>query len=319
MREMVLNHASLVADNRYVATEWLIGLSKGISAIRSDGIVTSPMRAGKYFYEIQCTADAKVLDLIIEMLSTPSTEEAQLLMELDSKSLALPLNDANQDVTDEDTELRLMMPFDPPLSMADGTSLLYCAIADGIAVGFPSDPVWEQDQIDVYFEELSTDGGELGEVSETIDNLTRLDHAVAIVERHRTNMRDVSTFGELWDLRGEMFPNLLFGFDVEGQLGRINPSALSAVTKKLSMLDGDAGKWRTSDTAMPEWSCRVRSESTSVRNNPSLIEARRFRSCNGNREIFEWHADFGYDRIHFRFDAQTKEVEIGYIGEHLPL
>ena len=316
MREMVLNHASLVADNRYVATEWLIGLSKGISAIRSDGVVKSPMRAGKYFYEIQCTVDATLLDLTIEMLSTPSIEEAQLLMELDSKSLALPLNDANQDMTEEDSGLRLVTPFEPPLSMADVGPLLYCAIADGIAVGFPSDPVWEQDQINVYFEELSPDGSEL---NETIDNLTRPEHTTGIVERHRANTRDVSNLGELWDRRVEIFPNLVFGPDVEGQLGQINPRASKAIEKKLSMLDRDTGKWKTAGTAMPEWSCRVRPESNSVRNNPSLIEARRFRSSNGNSEIFEWHADFGYDRIHLRFDAQTKEVEIGYIGEHLPL
>ena len=53
---------------------------------------------------------------------------------------------------------------------------------------------------------------------------------------------------------------------------------------------------------------------------PALIEERRFRSCSGNTKIFEWHALFGNSgRIHFWFDAQTKEVEIGYIGKHLPL
>ena len=39
----------------------------------------------------------------------------------------------------------------------------------------------------------------------------------------------------------------------------------------------------------------------------------------GTRETFEWHARFGDGRIHLRFDPQSREVEIGYIGPHLPL
>ena len=131
MREMVLNHVSMMADNRYVATEWLIGLSKGISAIRGDGIVKSPMRARKYFYEIQCTADATLFDITIEMLSTAAIEEAKLLMELASKSIALPLNDTNQDMAVANTELRLIAPLDPALSRPDAGPLLYCAFNQG--------------------------------------------------------------------------------------------------------------------------------------------------------------------------------------------
>ena len=47
---------------------------------------------------------------------------------------------------------------------------------------------------------------------------------------------------------------------------------------------------------------------------------RRFGSNKGEPQLFMHHADYGDDRrIHLRFDAQTKEVEIGYIGKHLPL
>ena len=53
--------------------------------------------------------------------------------------------------------------------------------------------------------------------------------------------------------------------------------------------------------------------------NPTLHEARRFRSGGGTRVLFEWHARFGSAaRIHLRFDARTREIEIGYIGVHLP-
>ena len=92
------------------------------------------MRASKYFYEIQCTADATLFDVTIEMLSTAAIEEAKLLMELASKSIALPLNDTNQDMAVANTELRLIAPLDPPLSRPDAGPLLYCAINQGTRV-----------------------------------------------------------------------------------------------------------------------------------------------------------------------------------------
>ena len=55
-------------------------------------------------------------------------------------------------------------------------------------------------------------------------------------------------------------------------------------------------------------------------NGDTLREARRFRSSRGTRELFEWHARFGGNgRIHLRIDSTTREIEVGYIGHHLPL
>ena len=60
-------------------------------------------------------------------------------------------------------------------------------------------------------------------------------------------------------------------------------------------------------------------ESARVMQNPALREARCFRSGRGTMVLFEWHARFGSGaRIHLRFDARTREIEIGYIGVHLP-
>ena len=52
---------------------------------------------------------------------------------------------------------------------------------------------------------------------------------------------------------------------------------------------------------------------------PRLSAARMFRSHDGTRKLFEWHAKFGSLRIHLLFDAGFRTVEIGYIGPHLPL
>ena len=61
-------------------------------------------------------------------------------------------------------------------------------------------------------------------------------------------------------------------------------------------------------------------ESSTVMKNHKLREERRFRSQTGAIELFEWHARFGSGgRIHLRFDPASREVEIGYIGNHLPI
>ena len=61
-------------------------------------------------------------------------------------------------------------------------------------------------------------------------------------------------------------------------------------------------------------------ESGRLMDNPKLREARRFRAASGARVLFEWHARLGRGaRIHLRFDAVTREIEIGCIGVHLPL
>ena len=320
MREMVLNHASVMADNRYVANEWLIGFSKGIRAIRDNGVVKSSMRAKKYFHEIRPIADVSLYDLTIALLSTSAKGEAKFLMELDSRSIPLPVDDPTPDSVTGKSQSRWIAPIGQPLSRADAAPLLYCAITDGIAVGFPSDAKWEHDRIYVVFNEISPDGDEIGEATETIDNLTRSEHADSIIERHQAHQRiGIPNFNEFWACREAAFPNIIFGPDVENHLNEVEIGHLSAIVKKVTMIDGCAATWRTTKSAMPDWGGKVTPESPRVRNNRALIEARRFSSRKGATEIFEWHARFGGGRIHLRFDAQTKEVEIGYIGKHLPL
>ena len=63
----------------------------------------------------------------------------------------------------------------------------------------------------------------------------------------------------------------------------------------------------------------VRPEGQTVMTTPKLREARRFASLTGRREVFEYHTSFGKGgRIHLRVDAAQRQVEIGYIGGHLP-
>lgn len=318
VRELVLNHASVAASDLETAITWFKQLAIGIASLNQLGIGKSELRMGRHLHEIECTDSATMYDVMFSLRKSGSRDEYQFLSRLSSK--APLLKSVSEDVDDKFKRCEVIGLDGRGLSSEDGAPLLYCAIADGIAVGFPSAPVWEQDQINLYFEELSPDGSELSEVTETVDNLTRLQHAEAISERYRTNMRDVSSFRELWERRSEIFPNLIFGPDVDDHLEEVNQGNLQTIVKKLTTIDRDALDWQARDSSIPNWSVHITPESNSVRNNPALIGARSFRSNTGTTEAFEWHARFGNGgRIHLRFDAQTKEVEVGYIGKHLPI
>ena len=318
MREMVLNHASISANDSYTATEWLKRLAVGMALLSRNEICRLQLRMSRHMHEIECADGLTLHDLMLNLINSDARDEGRYLSALSAK---VPLlKSVSEDLVDKFLRCQAIGLDTLTLSSQDSEPLVYAAITDGVAIGFPSNPVWTTDEIEVHFIKLALDEVGFVETYETIDNLTRPEHADAICERNRTNTRQFSNFDELWEYRDSAFPNLIFGPDVEGQLKDVNTSDLSAIVKKLSSIDDCAADWQTSSSAMPAWSGKVTPESDRVRNNRTLMDARRFRSHKGSREVFEWHARFGRaNRIHLRFDAQTKEVEIGYIGKHLPL
>ncbi len=312
MREMVLNHASLGSPDQHSAVDWLKDVAAGMAWFVRDGLVHRYLRSSRPLQEIFCLSNCSLWDAILELRVGGARDEHLLLVRLSTK---VPLlSDVGQDVADRfrACEAKTLPP-------KDGEPLVLCAITDGIAVGFPSDPVWDRDNVTVSFNELLPDGN-IGEASETIDNLTRSVHALPICERYRANLRQFTNSAALWESREEAFPNLVFGPDVEHNLTTLNSSALQIVIKRLASLDESAREWPDKGDAMPSWKCKVTPESQSVRNNPQLLRFRQFKSHQGTQKLFEWHARFGSSgRIHLRFDPSSYEVEIGYIGPHLPL
>lgn len=330
MREMVLNHASLSAPDKYTALGWLKDLVVGMTELSQNRVVQSVLRASRDLYSIQCYPYESVWDAYLDLDRQGWWQESLFLMQLADKSPYLNdveeeslLKDVDQEIKDRFRLCEAVGCEARTLSPEDGKPLVLCAITDGIAVGFPSEPIWKRDQLDVSFNELIEDStGEISEleVSETIDNLTQTAHAKPILERHRANLRKSSSYKELWSNRVAIFPNLLFSPGVERQLERLDHALLRTIINKLASLDGAAGEWSVKGGPSPQWRSHVTDETDSVKNNPKLRDARKFRSHNGSSELFMWHARYGNSgRIHLRFDASTYEVEIGYIGPHLPL
>ena len=215
---------------------------------------------------------------------------------------------------------RFLMCETEALPQEKGAPLLFCALTDAIAVSVPSAPAWDRDRVRVEFLELLPDET-FGHADEEIDNLARSVHAGPIRGRHRERLqRQCSDATDLWCRRVQMFPHLTFGPDVEDHLERLNPGLIPTLVNRLADLDETAAAWVADGGAAPSWRTLVTPESGTLMNNPQLREARRFRSVNGELVLFEWHARFGSrERIHLRFDASVLEIEIGYVGGHLPL
>ena len=321
MREMILNHASLASAARQEVPVYLADMASGMARLVDTGVVPATLRTYRSVCEIPCPDDGSTLFEAYRELGRRGRggrrDESVFLMRLSAK---VPLQSGiDPEVRDRFLGCEATACEARTLSPTDGEPLVLCAIADGIAVGFPSEPVWDRDRITVAFRELLPNGS-FADAAEEIDQLTRSAHAGPIAGRYARRARyRIKVLADLWSERAEAFPHLTFGPDVEAQLGE-NPGRLTTIVNRLADLDEAASAWKEAGGPAPPWTCKVTPESESVMNSDRLREARRFRSVRGERLLFEWHARFGYrGRIHLRFDAGAREVEIGYVGVHLPL
>ena len=313
MREMVLNHVSLCACDRRTALTWLTDIASGIAILSDNGVVGNVLRSSQHRHEIYLFGDWSLQDAIF---SLAEREARNFLLRLGVKVPLLV--DSEEEVTE-----RFLRCQETNFAPEDGKPLLLCALADYIAVGFPSDDIWQHDQIKVEFEELLDDGTDDGimlEEMEFVDNLTQCEHANSICQRHQEGLHEqIENLTELWRKREKLFPNLRFGLDIERQLAALDNAILSRLITKLAILDKAAKKWPSHARPQPPWECPVSDESQSVKENRRLAKARIFRSYSGVSKAFELHARLGRGiRIHLCVDANLHEVEIGYIGKHLP-
>ncbi len=312
MREMVLNHASVLApgSDRVSINRWLVDLAGGMAVLVRDGVVQRNLRMARGFHDTPCLPDYSLWAALQGLRTHGRPEEYRFLMGLAAK---IPLLSE----VGEEIENRFLGCEERMLPPPDGEPLVFCAITDGIAVGFPSAAEWEHDRVTVRFNELLPDGT-TESTSEGIDQLTRSVHAAPICDRYRHRLRAGRDPATLWENRAAAFPSLGFGPGVENNL-RSFAHLFSTIVGKLDDLEASARDWVAHGGPAPSWRTKVTPESNHVMNAPALREARRFPSGQGTHELFEWHARFGnHGRIHLRFDPASREVEIGYIGPHLP-
>ena len=313
MREMILNHASLAPAGWRDALRYLPDLADGMAALVRDRVAQPSLRMSRSLHEKYWPEEGSLFDAYQELRRQGARDQSLFLMKLSEKT---PLRSGLA----PDAAARFRLCEATALPAEDGAPLVLCAIADAIAVGFPVDAAWDGDRLAVDFDELLPDGT-IGDAREEIDNLARASHAAPIVGRHRARLqRQCSDAADLWHRRADVFPHLTFGPEVEGQFAKLNAGWFPTLVNRLAELDETAAAWVGGDA--PPWRCKVTPESESLKKykKGKLLELRRFQTTGGERLLFEWHARFGSGaRIHLRFDARTRGIEIGYVGGHLPL
>ena len=308
MREMVLNHASLVPPDEHTCLCWLRDLAVGMSILTMHRVVDSALRSLVPPEEVWCLPGYSLRSAMYSLIAT-ARDEANFLLQLTTKApLSVGLSAATKD--------QFLACETVSLCPDDGEPLLICAIQDWITVSFPSKPDWEENSLTVRFQELLPDD-EWREAQKVIDNLACTEHAAPIRERHRARILSILTPMEQWEQRDETFPHLLFGLDVDNSVR--TSGQLSAILQRLQRLNRDAAAWQKIGGPEPPWSSEVTPESGRTMNVPRLKARRKFKSQDGTSKLFEWHAKFGGMRIHLIFDAASRTVEIGYIGPHLPV
>jgi hypothetical protein len=267
----------------------------------------------KHWNAYKCAEDGSLWDLLsLMMRDRREPDETRFLMRL---SMKMPLLvDLSADVVDR------FRGCEPAIAVdSDGECLVLCAHLLGVAISLPIQAAVDCDQLVVRFREITTQLS-IEDVEEIIDNLARECHAATISDRHRRQLVDDLSFSNLWSKRTSVFAHLTFGLDVEAHLQRLNAVLLGPVVKRLNELNDAAEEWRRKKTPAPNWRSKVSPESKTVTSNEGLKSFRVFRSASGKSTLFEWHARFGSSqRIHLRFDREVFEIEIGYIGPHLPL
>jgi hypothetical protein len=312
MRDLILNHVSCVANSKQAAIEVLKELSAGAAILVSANIARAVLRSKYSMYELKCGEGFTLLDAIHGLREVGALDQFRFFVRLVTKFPLIADLDAAAVDRFRACEAHKLAP-------ADGEPLLLCAHLKFVSVSFPTEMRWDNDELEVEFIELLANG-EIENVTEKIDNLARDVHATAILNRAQRVAVSEATAQGLWRDRERVFPLLRFGPGVEDDLTNLLPSLFPTVLGRLQELHSTAQEWRARGGPAPPWHCKVTPESDRVMNNDALREARRFPSVEGNRQLFFWHARYGSSgRIHLRFNAAVRSIEIGYLGGHLPL
>lgn len=314
MREMILNHASvkLTKLRRDQVTPWLKDIVLGMRQLIEARVVQRGLRMSQEAYETVCFDDYTLGHAIDDLRKAGFKEEYSFLGRLATKTPLLA------DIG-EATKSRFLSCETQVLPDIDGWPLLLCAITDSVALSLPSRSIWEKEKIGIEFQELLSDES-YEQRFEEIEQLSKSSHAQPICERHLANMQaGCGNPAQLWEFRKRSFPYLCFGPDVEANLWT-HAQELHTIVGKLVTLNEASKEWAERGGPAPKWRSKVTPESRERMKNAKFVKTRTFRSSAGEPRVFAWHARFGNSgRIHLRFDSFAREVEIGYIGPHLPL
>ena len=181
--------------------------------------------------------------------------------------------------------------------------------------------LWTRPEIKGEYVSLDEDGN-IHSKERSVRNLSgSMDISTIETEFRATVYKRVSSGQDLWELREDLYPNLIFCESVKDQLHK-DPEKyhILKIMEKLERLQKYfaeyGGAYDPKVLGMG-----ARSESESVKSDNSLKNMRKFRKPTGEEAYFFDHigfsGKFSAGRIHFLPQNDVKICYIGYIGRHL--
>lgn len=204
----------------------------------------------------------------------------------------------------------------------EGESAIGLGIAyllESLALSMMSDDCWDCCFLEVNFEQLDEDG-EITEEKLQIIHGCRSFH----IEKHEQEIARRIKTGiehgiEIWERRGELFPNLEFCEVVRKQLENIlvGQLELQPVIRTLFELQKCSKTWKSGAFSTQGYSIETSGESQETLNRYS--QQRTFKCPDGQERLFVQHVKLRMCnwRIYFLPDRPDRRILIGYIGRHL--
>ena len=204
---------------------------------------------------------------------------------------------------------------EPPQDPTPALGLAF--LLQGIALSLPTEDRWRRAEIRLirqHFDEAEN----WVEASAVVDNVADERTRDEVSERRRRAIQSgIDSTDEMWTAHSICFPHLEFCPAVRRQISQLPSGVLSLVVGTLAAIDVAARTWRLEQTVHPDYGFEVHSESESTME--QYGGDRSFTRLNGQEETFKLHAVVGQRyRIHFLPNHDSREIVIGYIGDHLP-
>ena len=182
--------------------------------------------------------------------------------------------------------------------------------------------IWGSRQISGEFQYINEEENVVTDF-QSINNFFCCSHVEELVENNRQFLyNDISSGQDLWEKRELLFPNLIFCECVKRQL--YDDPERYHIIKIMERLQHLQNYFASYDGIYDadRLGFSARSESDTVKSNPTLRNMRYFKKPNGEFSFFFDHLGFtgkySGGRIYFLPCDSEKKCYIGYIGRHLP-
>lgn len=205
---------------------------------------------------------------------------------------------------------------------------VFAYLTNAPAVSLFGHEAWEADAIPLSLVRMREEADEAGAPDGTLEKddvevlqVATPGHVARCAKTLRERvLRAVSAGRELWERRGELFPRLDLGPDVEAQLGELTDvvEGFHLVVEALARLDAALRSWGDGPL---EPGMKFSPESPSTLNHSTYGPLRDFRCADGQTMRFSLHLKLfaGNRRIYYaayRSDGVGR-AHVGYVGPHL--